>query len=793
MRLIKNSEPVFHTHHCADADKGRLMTEEELQAFMVECLMEEYAETGATVTKLDKTAAEQADFCFTSMDKIINVAVRCCGLRSNDLPEFDPALMQEDYRKTGRIPRLGIVRTWCVSDKSKDGEPAVCGGSFCLITQSYSLLPDQSNPELERHLSDMELADKYAQAWKEFDASIVEPYLDKDYHYGSEWVFDELPSRYELMDYFKGKLISIAEGGDYPAVSLLYNRLEHKCALLIKQKKSSSVLLLETENGRIVSGKMVEKAKGYEETDLSNDLYQNHGDHIGAIMDTEEFMKTKFREVTEKGHMFKSGRVRFCDDDIDNENVTIFSLKNGDGDISMLCEIALVFRKQQNLFVSMFPMMKGSDLVVTIDRIHEWDNGAEATIDCSSGEFSFSFFAVDYYANKAKYAIGKKLVVSLAALAMRAELSPKSFSFEGQKAIDWLAKIGKGPEYDENGEVRPVVFGLETLVSYLDHNHKCPDEAEFQSPVNNISEHSLLGVDFWKADIAIHRSCEDDSETHVPLYFRKDMIPDVKEKDPVRGWLWMTGYVAGENEADDQSQDGFDPAIFCEDFDNFMNHLDGDKGFNDLGFITKNLGFLTLRDGYKFDAFKTWKDGNTEFRTYCCKADSTTRFLPYGINQNEIGDFLDRNIVEGVVPSKFPAYSDDWFIHESIPYEAAADVPEALDYFSMPFTVGGVTQAWLLHLLPELLTQIYVHTVDNLYIFSEDTLNWVVRVYGYNGLDFESLKPVVIMEEDKATVHYAFHDENYHVLYKAKVVATRKGDGITFGETECEIIAGSEE
>ena len=102
-----------------------------------------------------------------------------------------------------------------------------------------------------------------------------------------------------------------------------------------------------------------------------------------------------------------------------------------------------------------------------IDKVMEWDDQVEATICCSVGEIKFAFFAVDYYCNKRKYVVGQSMTIDLAALAMRVQEASHSFSFEGQQAIDWLAKSGRTPDYDENGNVLPVTFNLEKLVAFF--------------------------------------------------------------------------------------------------------------------------------------------------------------------------------------------------------------------------------------------------------------------------------------------------------------------------------------
>ncbi|MCD8292066.1 MAG: hypothetical protein LUC91_11285 [Prevotella sp.] len=29
----------------------------------------------------------------------------------------------------------------------------------------------------------------------------------------------------------------------------------------------------------------------------------------------------------------------------------------------------------------------------------------------------------------------------------------------------------------------------------------------------------------------------------VPLYFREDFLPDIKQDAPIAGWLWLTGQI----------------------------------------------------------------------------------------------------------------------------------------------------------------------------------------------------------------------------------------------------------
>ena len=189
MRRISNGEPVFHIHECSEDRRGKVMTAEELHDFAVQCLMEEYRDTKAEVVRYDKTHASQPDFYFvnrgnrpnftTSGDKKVNVLVIYKDNIDGDISDIDTSWLVEDYRRNGTIPRVTFASAWCIADGTgENGKPAICGGEFCFKYYSVSALPDEENAELEKELSPVELAVKYAEAWRQFDASIVEPYLD---------------------------------------------------------------------------------------------------------------------------------------------------------------------------------------------------------------------------------------------------------------------------------------------------------------------------------------------------------------------------------------------------------------------------------------------------------------------------------------------------------------------------------------------------------------------------------------------------------------------------------------
>lgn len=614
MRKIKYGEPEFHTHECSESRKGKVMTAEELHEFAVQCLMEEYSETNVEVVRNDKIHATQPDFYFvntgkrpnfaTNGEKKVNVLVVYKDDIDGDISDIDTSWLVEDYRRNGIIPRITFASAYCIADESENGKPAICGGDYCFKYYSVSALPDEENRELEEELSPVSLAIKYAEAWNHFDASIIEPYLDKDFHYASDWVFDEMPCRAEYMEYFKNKLDTLSQCSDQLEASIGRNHQTEQVCLLIKQGDLTA-LVLETKDGRITSAHMQDYCRKFKPFNPDDELYMNHADHLDAIMPAHLLIQNYLGDIIKQSDVWKEVRTQVTTEDMYEEETDVSSLAFGEGDMKMMTTIAYDKKEDTNMFISIYPLCKGVPTKVKIDKVMEWDNQVEATICCSVGDIKFAFFAVDYYCNKRKYVVGQNTTIELAALAMRAQEANHSFSLEGQQAIEWLAKSGRTPDYDEKGNVLPVTFNLEKLVAFLNHDSKCPDEAEFQSPVGTIERTSVLGVDFFKTMIMIGRreTEEGELEVSVPLYFRQDFFPNVREGDPISGWLWVTGSIVGQHEQgqDDAEEEYNRLGKMAADFEFSMDEINF-KCFDDIMLVLDKLSLLKIREGYKLDA-----------------------------------------------------------------------------------------------------------------------------------------------------------------------------------------------
>lgn len=269
---------------------------------------------------------------------------------------------------------------------------------------------------------------------------------------------------------------------------------------------------------------------------------QGHGDHLGAIMPAEKLLSDHLRDIINKSKVTQHFTATIAYEHDEGEERKIFALDNDESPIKW--RIFLVCLPQSNDIVTFFPVLPAhSQTRVTISEVQEWANLIEATVTGETEDGAhISFFATDYAYRKDRYAVGQTVNVGLAAMVYFIEEAEHSFQFEGQQAIDFLAKMGESPTYDGEGKVQPVLFSLEKLVALLPRDPDYPDEYEFQTPSGPLAHHQVLGVEMTSTDVLIHQ----EPDIHATLYFRSDKLADVPQDTPLRDTLWMQGEL-GDN------------------------------------------------------------------------------------------------------------------------------------------------------------------------------------------------------------------------------------------------------
>ena len=280
------------------------------------------------------------------------------------------------------------------------------------------------------------------------------------------------------------------------------------------------------------------KEKGWKKPEC----YQGHGDHIDTIMDPDEFLEKHLPEVG-TWTFFDTAHTNITHNEYHNDEGDLLVVKTG-GDMGMIALMLNNAKAKRIDFVCTYPFHKGIPHKLTIKKVAEWDNQVEAVVYAETEEMPIAFYATDYYTNKNKYVPGAVLNIELAGSAYKIVEGESETVLDAETSARMRSDMGIEPEYDKDGNVLPMILNNEKLVAYLPHNEEFPDDAEFASSIKSVEQVSLFGIDFIKAEISI---CHEPEETYVPLYFKKEYLPNAKKGTLVRGFLWMQGKINNEN------------------------------------------------------------------------------------------------------------------------------------------------------------------------------------------------------------------------------------------------------
>lgn len=274
MRLILNGEPYVYTHRCTGSEnRGDIMTMEGMQHFLVEILYESFLHCGSNIRKMDdswkyRSAGKRGIFqgLFSSLKQQPDLIYRMGGdsydtwfyvmLSKDDASLIDMKFLGKSVEKSGILPVLVVGDLWCFDT---NGQKNVCGASYAAKFETISLLRDKNNP-LPELLTQKQLIEKIALCWKRLDAGVIEPYLDKDFHYVSDAVFYEMSSRHEYISYLRAKFDRLRDESN--PIGVRIGRLDgtNDFALLLHQGTYNQSLLITitANNGRITSMRMSE-------------------------------------------------------------------------------------------------------------------------------------------------------------------------------------------------------------------------------------------------------------------------------------------------------------------------------------------------------------------------------------------------------------------------------------------------------------------------------------------------------------------------------------------------------
>lgn len=263
MRYFVNGEPYVYTHVCQESEKGQVMNSAEKRDFLVENLLDIYSKCHVQAERYPRPEnprpVELGGKDWSLMPDIVINNFRGWNKRayyyvipegtsfSVDLRQL-PSEIQNSYLKV----ISGSV--YCLN-KNKE-EYYEKGADFVTKFSSKTILPKQENHPLDKILTDEELTTIVAKAWFDYDTTELEKYLDKDFHFLNEFLFDEISSREEYITFLGNMLFAFKRNESILGVKIKFDAQKNKWSVLIKHRDTRNKVVLagisvHSHNGRI--------------------------------------------------------------------------------------------------------------------------------------------------------------------------------------------------------------------------------------------------------------------------------------------------------------------------------------------------------------------------------------------------------------------------------------------------------------------------------------------------------------------------------------------------------------
>lgn len=500
---------------------------------------------------------------------------------------------------------------------------------------------------------------------------------------------------------------------------------------------------------------------------------QTHGDHWEALFSSEKELLKWLKEVRKSGDFVFGRETTYNNGEVDINRAKVFAIEKSEGPIALRGLVYHDDESNRNTLVTAFPVGKPLESCAPVPLKHyclyQWRDRLEANIDCTSQEeesWHVNFFSTDYLTQKHMIRLYDKAEYNLVGFALDCGFprpDQLEIKFEGQKALDLLAKFKREPKYLENGEVEPVVFSTKNMVSLLPTNEDYPDIYEFWSPVSNVEEFTSFGVPMYRMKVTIFRH---DEEVNVTLYARQSFFDRMPEEgEPIKGVIWLQGEMHTDlYELLQKSDDGGEIAQFTSQFLQAVRDINL-EGYDDLNLLIEPFEELKMRDGYVLDGF--WADrGDASYtKLYFSAAGSEWRYLP----EIEDGQFT-------------PKFDDRMYIHNHLDESVNDMLPPLTDYIEGPFTESAI---WAMYML--MTAEYYLPMTNGL---GEIYRVPITRKLDFIRLDNEHLTEfskdervksgVSIVNENTAVVSCTFWSQKQGICIE-KTIVTRKDNGYKFG------------
>lgn len=271
MQNIRNGEPVVFTHECPSERKGIVMSHDEYESFLEDMVYECFSFAELSLVRLSKDNKTNSFWNRLFKKKCLTPTFRlphCLG--GNGYCDFFVARSAQEFKDLYFLESSEYANSYTLDngnwlkvlgvDANNIDRPGefINGDRYTIQISSMNMYPKQENIPLRNPISDNNMLHKIGEAWENLDADIITPYLDKDFHYSSDFVFTEISSREEYLYYLRGKFKAFSEKhGNNIKVKYGINGQENTNkidGLFIKLDEEESIAYLQVacKNGRIV-------------------------------------------------------------------------------------------------------------------------------------------------------------------------------------------------------------------------------------------------------------------------------------------------------------------------------------------------------------------------------------------------------------------------------------------------------------------------------------------------------------------------------------------------------------
>jgi hypothetical protein len=224
MQNIRDGQPVVFKHDCPSERNGKIMSENEYYSFLEDMVDKCFSFAELNLIRLRQENDSKGFWSKFFKKEQVSPIFRlphCLGgdgycdfVIAKSVQEYEEFcnIESSDFAKTYKIDNGNWLKVLRVDANNVD-HPGdfINGDRYTIQIFSRNMYPKQGNNPIVNTLSDNNLLHQVGEAWRTLNVNALAPYLDKDFHYSSDFVFTEISSKEEYLFYLKAKFQAFSE------------------------------------------------------------------------------------------------------------------------------------------------------------------------------------------------------------------------------------------------------------------------------------------------------------------------------------------------------------------------------------------------------------------------------------------------------------------------------------------------------------------------------------------------------------------------------------------------------